>query len=576
MDTTHLNETFAHYFVDQLIKQGVSAFCVSPGSRNTPILRAVAHQKQVDYVVHFDERGVGFCALGMAKASKKPVCLVVTSGSATANLLPAIMEAYKSYTPLIILTCDRPQELHDCGFNQTVSQTSMYAKYVKWETQILPPSNDVTLDYLKSIASQCCSKSYTAPFGPVHINFQFREPFFPLNEQITINLDQATENIPTEKVLSKNHLQKIACELSSHSKSLIVTGFDAFSSNQTQEIIQLSETLNFPILSDVLSGLRGSQSENIIKHHTLICSIKDIKDSLLPTCVIYFGRQYVSKSLLEFLSSKKIPTVFHIHESLDVQDPFHIVTKKIPISPITFCKQILPFLKTSSSYDYLKNWQHYSSLTQTVINQTIDQQGHANEAHLFHLLSQNQALKNSPFFLASSMPIRNADAYFYPKFPLSCFGLRGLSGIDGHIAVTVGIAKATQRKTLAIIGDLAALYDLNSLSMLSKVKVPIVLFVVNNQGGSIFTFKPIYEEKSCFDEFFATKHSYNFDSVCDMFGIEYISLSTLDSLKEAITHATKTTTHLLIELKTPYDENISFHKTISSKLVNGLKQHAFY
>ncbi len=572
-DTPYLNEAFAMNFVDQLVQQGITTFCTSPGSRNTPLLRAIAKHKKIDSVVHFDERGSSFFALGASKATKKAVCIVVTSGTAAGHLLPAIMEASNSYIPLIIITCDRPSELHHCGFNQTISQTSMFEKYVKWEININPPDASIPLSYLKSVAAESVLKASSFPFGPVHINFQFREPFFA-NNTTHIDTCDKTVTLTPEKHLHSKDLTRLSNEIQQHSKGLIITGCDAFPHEDAKELIAISEALNFPIFSDVLSGLRGFEHDNIIKHHTLLCSLEDIQDSLVPTCIIYFGKQYVSKSLLYWIKSKKIEKFYHIHDSLDTQDPFYKVTDKIAITPSIFCKDLLPFLNSVTCESYLKDWKRYSSEAEVVLSKALLEYKNLNEAYFFHELSKATNFENTNLFISNSMPIRNADAYFYPKFKSTCYGTRGVSGIDGNIAITLGIAHATKKRTLAILGDVATLHDLNSLAMVSNIKSPVIFFVINNQGGSIFSFLPISSDTSCLDKFFATKHEYNFKSICQMFKINYRQATSIQDIEALIVQTSKINDHMLIEVKTHYNENINIQKMMVSKLREYFNQYA--
>lgn len=164
--------SIAHHLIDQLHQLGVTHFCLAPGSRSTPLVQAAS--KFVKPRVHFDERGLGFYALGVVKASRKPCALIVTSGTAVGNLLPAIMEAHHSCTPLLLLTADRPIELRDCGANQATDQVKIFQPFVRWQCD-LSDTNEATV---RSIAGQAWFYSMQNPPGPVQINCQFREPLY--------------------------------------------------------------------------------------------------------------------------------------------------------------------------------------------------------------------------------------------------------------------------------------------------------------------------------------------------------------------------------------------------------------
>ncbi len=174
------NILWAEAFVNELSSLGVKYASLSPGSRNTPLTLAFANNKKIKSYLHIDERSSGFFALGMAKSSGTPVAVVCTSGTATAELYPAIVEAYQQRVPLIICTADRPPELRDLGANQTINQTDMYKNHIRWFADPgLPVISDSRILRLKSIARNAVFISTVGSRGPVHINFPFKKPFEP-------------------------------------------------------------------------------------------------------------------------------------------------------------------------------------------------------------------------------------------------------------------------------------------------------------------------------------------------------------------------------------------------------------
>ena len=161
--------------IDQLIQQGIDRFCIAPGSRNTPLVIAAAEHPNAKTIVHYDERGLGFYALGYGKGAKKPAAVITTSGTAAGNLLPSVMEAYHSSIPMLLLTTDRPAELRDCGANQTTDQIKIFSHFVRWQAD-LPPV--LTENYFRSTTAQAVFYSMQNPSGPVQLNCQFREPLY--------------------------------------------------------------------------------------------------------------------------------------------------------------------------------------------------------------------------------------------------------------------------------------------------------------------------------------------------------------------------------------------------------------
>lgn len=559
----YLNQLWADHFVDQLTQLGVTNFALSPGSRNTPLIRAVAKNDACEKIMHFDERGSAFFALGCSKATKKPSCIIVTSGSATGNLLPAIMEAFASDIPLIIVTSDRPDELHHCGSNQTISQTCMFQKYTSWSVNVAAPTPSISISYIKSLCSQAVIKSQK---GPVHINMQFREPFFYKEHSLLEDVCPATHIFYPYQDLVEKELLNILEDIKKHHQGLIIAGYDSFSPSQATILDDFAKALNFPVFADVLSGARFSSNENNIKHYSLLCNLEIIQTSLKPSCVIHFGKQYVSKHLLLWLNKLKPEKVYHIHDKEDTQDPFHFVTDKIIISPHRFCSNMLKLIKHKTTEHYLSSWKNFSYQSSLIIKNALSEYSSLNEAYFFNVLSSNHCLKNTSLYISNSMPIRNADAYFFPSYFLSCFGSRGVSGIDGNIATILGLAKATKKKTLAVLGDLATLHDLNSLALMHQVTTPVILFVINNQGGSIFSFLPVSEDKTHFNQYFATKHSYDFKAACQMFNIDYHRITSKSDLQTTLSTLSSLSKHLFVEIEAKLSDNLNIHQFMTSQL----------
>src|SRR5258708_27288374 len=177
------NATHAYVstFIDELARTGIQHVCVCPGSRSTPLAMALAAQSAIKLWMHVDARSAAFFALGLAKATQRPVALVCTSGTAAANFLPAVVEAYYARVPLLVLTADRPPELRNVGAPQTIDQDHLYGAHAKWFVEMaLPEATPAALRYVLATADRAVAEALAAPAGPVHLNFPFREPLGPL------------------------------------------------------------------------------------------------------------------------------------------------------------------------------------------------------------------------------------------------------------------------------------------------------------------------------------------------------------------------------------------------------------
>ena len=180
----NINTLWAHLVIEELVRNGVTKFIISPGGRSTPLTAAAASHDLTEVIMHFDERGAAYYALGCSKAQNKPVALICTSGTATANYFPAIIEASMDFVPLIVLTADRPDELRDSGANQTIDQVNLYGNYPRFFFDMPSPTVEIEPEFIFTTIDQACYRSLTSPSGPVHLNFKFRDPLAPVGENI--------------------------------------------------------------------------------------------------------------------------------------------------------------------------------------------------------------------------------------------------------------------------------------------------------------------------------------------------------------------------------------------------------
>lgn len=546
-----MNDLYAKLIIQSLKELGVRRVCLSPGSRSTPLVYALAQEEALEKVVHFDERSAAYHAYGYAKGSKIPTAVVATSGTAVANLFPAVMEASLEEVPLIVLTADRPPELRDCGANQTCDQVKIFGSYVRWYFEI-PCAEEGGLERIvSSTMAQAIYRATHSPKGPVHINCLFREPFLSDRDPLSFSMTHYEQSHST---LSSHAIEQWAKKLSKHEQGVIVVG-SLSTPRALKPIFTLAEILDWPILTDILSGLRSEGlHHNVIPYHDLVLKIAP---HLKPDCILHLGDRIVSKPLARWIE-KSEPSVYALVADHPLRfDPSHCVTHRIECDPVLFCEQLSGILPRSVSW--LNTWK--------TISQVID--GHVDEflpsvsepgliRFLHHHLPPHYAL-----FFANSMPIRDANSFFFPRFHRSpIYGKRGCSGIDGNIAAAVGIAEGAERPLVAVIGDLAALHDLNSLSYLQKSKVPVILIVVNNEGGGIFSFLPIAQKKEVFEEYFAAAHSWNFEHSAKMFNLPYQSIVDPAALGKVL----RDEKSCFIEFKSNRAENFKLHQEIEQKM----------
>ncbi|MBS0628989.1 MAG: 2-succinyl-5-enolpyruvyl-6-hydroxy-3-cyclohexene-1-carboxylic-acid synthase [Verrucomicrobia bacterium] len=538
MQNGQLTTEWGKTIVDQLVQQGVTYFCLSPGSRSTPLTMAVAENPDVTSFVHFDERGSAFHALGYAKASGKPAAVIVTSGTALGNLLPAIMEAKYAHVPLIILTSDRPAELRDVMANQTCDQIKIFADSVNYFFDLPTPTTKLPEQFLATTIAQLVSQSTYPIKGPVQLNCPFAEPFFNEAPAQAKSLIAPSYTMP-EVTLNESQIEKWSSTLGEIEKGVIILG----ANGSCKAVDLLAEKLGWPIFADINSSHRHLASPHVVPYyHHIIKSLPELK----VDAVLHFGDALVSKFVMLWEAQQE--RVIHVAPHANRCDPLHCVTDRVICEPQFFCE------KVSQSLENRKGWFDYS------ISPEIDTDI-LTEPSIF------KELENHPtaLFIANSMPIRDGEMFFFPKKPRGpIFANRGLSGIDGNIATCAGIAH--HMPLIAVIGDQTFLHDLNSLAQLKKTKHPVKLIVVNNGGGGIFSFIAIGERKDLLDTYFAAAHQWQFEKAAELFGLPYCTPLTPAELGEAL----KTEDSCLIEIKTNRQENLALHKQIDNQVKNQL------
>ncbi len=500
----------AWWIVDQLVQQGVNCFYLAPGSRSTPLALATARHRGAKIYVHYDERGLGFFALGAAKAKKSATALIVTSGTAVGNLLPAVMEAYHSRAAFILLTADRPPELIETGANQTCDQIKLFTHFVRSHVHLPTADQQTQESYVRSSLAQAVCLTREDP-GPIHINWHIREPLF------TLPLPSLPEGRPIEAILSN----KIPSESTNVSGlGAIVIGKLPKETDLTP-ILELAHKLRWPVFADILSQARLQMTEEQIVHFDRLLG----KNPPAAETLIHFGERITAKSILSWKAK-----AHHIHVSpwKELQDPSRSVTKRILADIPAFCASVhaeaapetwLAFWKEQdrAAHIEMQSEQTFSSDPEPLAFQEL--------AACFQ--------PNWSLYLGSSMPIRNADHFFFPackSMQGRIFSNRGLSGIDGNIATAAGLTEGLQGPLIAWIGDQAALYDLNSLPLLQHTKHPVMLVISNNFGGKIFSRLPIAKATEHFEKFWTNPHSWQFSHAAKMFKLPYLKAQSVEEL----------------------------------------------
>ena len=554
------NRRFAAQLASALADLGVEHACVSPGSRNAPLLAGLAAESRIRKWPLIDERSAGFFALGLAKATGKPVVLACTSGTAATEYHPAIVEASQSDTPLLILTADRPPELRNVGAPQTIDQVSLYGTAVRLFADALPPDDVTDPQAAAEIAIDIWSHAIAEPPGPVHLNMPFREPLLegdPSQPAPPVAMPSAPEQPETD-------LTEIASLISGR-RGLIIAGQETDQSFPDL-CTRLAAVTGFPIFADPLSGLRfGNHAQDHVLGYGDQLAAAGTFDRLEPEVVLRFGPVPTSKPAWSWLANH--PEVDQVLIDRQSRDATRSATTVIEMPPVVAARAIANHVTVGAPKSWLADWNSLDTAAGELIRQELKTADFPNEPAVARAVAE-MAPTGTILTIGSSMPIRDLDAYAGKRpTPLRVFGNRGANGIDGVLSAALGAA-ASGANTVALVGDVSLFHDVNALGTAAKLDLPITVVVINNNGGGIFHFldhsDPGVLEPETFETYLATPHELDFATIAGALGVASYEVEDLATLRALL--STEADHPRLVQVRTERRANRDLHTQLSARV----------
>ncbi len=568
-DTGRENLRAAARVVAELAAGGTGLFCVCPGSRSAPLAVAAARQPGVEVVVHPDERGAAFHALGWAKASGRPAAVLCTSGTAAANFLPAAVEASMARVPLVLLTADRPPELLDRGANQAIRQENLFSGHARAAVTLACPGGGAPLDAMAGLVDYALYQARRNPAGPVHLNCMFREPLLPAPEEV--DSLGAPENTPRTVWHLPEEMPDEATEawllnrLAAVKRGLLVAG-ELRGAAQTAAVAELAKTLGWPVCTDITSGLRlGTDGAPVLAHYDQMLLSPAFRGAFMPDFVLHLGGAFTSKRLLEHLSGVQAEYALVAGHSMNY-DPGLAVRRRIGADLTAFCRWLTPSVRSLPGSDWAAGLCALDRDTAELIS---ERSGGAALSEIGAARTVSQVVPaEGLLFLGNSMPIRDMDMYGAARRGAGprVIANRGASGIDGCLATALGAARASGAPTAAVLGDLSLLHDLNSLALGRGLKTPFVLVAVNNDGGGIFSFLPAAGHDNYFEPLFGAPHGLRFKEAARMFGWSYAAPADRAGLEAILAEGLRQKGAMLVEVVTDRRRNAEEHRTLQAKI----------
>ena len=515
-----------------LAEGGVRHAALAPGSRSTPLALALSRDPRIEVHVQLDERSGGFFALGAAKATGRPAIVACTSGTAAAELLPAVVEASQARVPLVVLTADRPPRVRGTGANQTIVQPGLYGGYVHASLDLPVPSTAGQEAWWRQAAREALEAMAADPIGPVHLNCPFEEPLTPSADGPAAVVDEEPFLWPPRPPaeLDPDEADRLAEFVSGARGAVVFGGWPGHLSGEGQF---WAELLGWPVLAEPTSGARQPGS-SLAAGQALIAGAW--AEARHPDVVIQFGAHPTSRATQRFVASAERVVVadrWHLDP-----DPERLASWRLAVDPEAlpealgrhpvmqkgigialtgepsgeeiedpWRRRILP-----APPDWSAEWRAADDRARVVLDGSMDGWDEPFEPRIARDTA-GWVSEGGRLFVGNSTPIRDLDLAMRPRANLRVMANRGASGIDGLVSTALGISVAWQGPVVALVGDLSFLHDAGAVLWNAVRDVDLIVVVVNNGGGQVFSLLP-HRDLPEHRDLFVTPHAVDIGRLC--------------------------------------------------------------
>ncbi len=561
-----IQAAFAATLVDEWVRAGVAHAVVSPGSRSAPLALALAAEPRLRLHVVLDERSAGFCALGIGKATRVPAVVLTTSGTAAVELHPAVVEASQARVPLLVCTADRPPELRGVGAPQTVDQVGLYGGAVRWFCEP-GVAEAVTMWTWRSLAARALAEATGPRPGPVHLNLAFRDPLVADPSPLPLARPSgatwhAVPPCPPGTVSPEAEI----VGLLSAERGMIVAGAGC---GDPQAVHALAASRGWPVLADPPSGCRLPLPTTVAAFDALLRH-RPFAEAQTPEVVVRLGAPPASKVLAGWLAVSGAHQLLIDPEAAWV-DPERTAAVVVHTDPAAWCRALTAPAEEPGSGAWLQTWSEADAAAQVAMDAVVARHRELTEPGVARALAAALA-PGSTLVVSSSMPVRDLEWYAAPRTGLRVLANRGANGIDGVTSTAVGVALATGRPTALLIGDLAFLHDANGLLGLANRGVDLIIVVVDNAGGGIFSFLPPAQALAVerFELLFATPQDVDLVALADLHGLPASRVHDRGALESVLASAVqKGGVHVLVAA-TERQANVGVHGEIHAEVAAAL------
>lgn len=603
MTRADVTTLWARAFTDELARAGLRDVVVAPGSRSTPLVLALAADARFRIRVHLDERSAGFFALGVGKATGRPAAVVTTSGTATANLLPAVVEAAQGETPLLVLTADRPPRLRDSDANQAIDQVRLYGGYAKASFDAAPPTREgPALRHLRGLAARAVLEASEDPAGPVHVNLPFDKPLEPVGETPEGAAFAAqhplaaggrphaaawVHAVPGLRRATGTDVAFLVGLVRGAGRAVLVAGPGARPEALGRAAVRFAAAAGVPLLADPLSGARFRPPQGAWRVPAYDLFLRDpaVRESLAPDLVVRVGASPTSAALQAYLEHHNGARHVVIDGGRRWKDHGAVATDYLRADAADLLEDAAAALEAArppgasgqdgtaradagASDAWTGAWQRAAEAAEAAL--LAERGGAPHEGDVLREVAI-VAPVGATMFVSGSMPVRDLDAFAAPRADtLRVLGNRGASGIDGIVSTAFGVASTGAAPTVCVLGDLALFHDQNGLLWSREPDAPVLFVLIDNDGGGIFHMLPVREHEPHFTPLFATPHGLDLRHAADLHGIPFEDAQVAD-LPKALGRALEAGGTRIVRVRTERAANRTRHLEIAEAVARSVR-----
>jgi 2-succinyl-5-enolpyruvyl-6-hydroxy-3-cyclohexene-1-carboxylate synthase len=528
-----VNAACCQALVDEWVRAGLTTAAVAPGSRSTPLVLALTGEPRVRTHVCLDERSAAFFALGAAKATGRPALAVCTSGTAGAHFHAAVLEAHHSRIPLLVCTADRPAELQATGAPQTIDQTKLFGDTARFFAHLAPEAHPDQMASWRPLAARLWAETIGPPAGPVHLNLAFREPLVPQGEPAEVPgradgrpwvTSAAARRSPAPETVDR-----LAGLVGDTERGVVVAGWGA---GPPEEIERFARAVGWPLLADPLSGAR--YGPHAVSTYEALLRAPAWAGEHRPDVALRLGGPLTSKVATNWLDADVAQIL--VDPDAAWLDPNRTASERVAADPGLLLAAVGERLGgRDATSKWTAGWLEAEARARPALDRFLDSHDAPFEGRVARDLCAALPA-GSTLMVASSMPVRDVEAFAAPRSGLRVFSNRGTNGIDGFASTTFGVASEASGPVAGLCGDLAFLHDAAGLVFAARHGIDATLVIVDNDGGGIFSFLPQAEAlpDARFEMLFGTPHGLDLTAVATAFGLPATRIESAAELVPAV------------------------------------------